>query len=131
MAARISESPIEGADPIVREMLVRAAAGELCCLSCRAGCGVTDYAARICPNCAGAVELRPASGRGRIYSHSIFHTRYNPELPPPYTVLLVELEEGPRLAVVFDEKGGAPPKVGDAVAFSGATGGIVRFALLK
>ncbi len=129
MGSRLNDKPTKDVNPFVDEILRRAEAGELCCLSCAAGCGATDYAARICPLCGNSVELRPVSGRGRIYSYSVFHTQYNSKLPAPYTVLLVELEEGPRLAAVFDGEGGPPQKVGDAVVFSGAVNGIVRFSM--
>ena len=130
MGRRLNDNPIKDINPIVSEILRRAEAGELSCLSCAAGCGATDYAARICAVCGKPVELRPVSGRGRIHSYSVFHAPFNSKLPAPYTVLLVELDEGPRLAVVFDRGGESPPKVGDAVVFSGADDGFVRFSLI-
>ena len=130
MGSRLDDEPTKDVNPVVSEILRRAKTGELCCLSCAAGCGATDYAARICPLCGKPVELRPVSGRGRIHSYSVFHAPFNSKLPAPYTVLLVELAEGPRLAVVFDGEGGPPQKVGDAVVFSGAGDGFVRFSLI-
>ena len=130
MGRRLNDNPIKDINPIVSEILRRAEVGELSCLSCSAGCGATDYAARICAVCGKPVELRPVSGRGRIHSYSVFHTPFNSKLSAPYTVLLVELEEGPRLAVVFDRGGASPPKIGDAVVFSGAGDGFVRFSLI-
>jgi uncharacterized OB-fold protein len=53
-----------------------------------------------CPHC-GALEheLRPVSGRGRIYTWVVVHRALSPSFQPdvPYTIALVELEEGARL----------------------------------
>lgn len=63
------------------------------------GCGHLLFppAAR-CPKCASS-ELRwvPLSGRGTIWSWVVFHRRYFPDQPPPYTVVRVKLEEGPAI----------------------------------
>lgn len=37
-----------------------------------------------------------ASGRGRLYSYTI-HNRPVPGFTPPYSIAVVELEEGPRM----------------------------------
>ena len=38
-----------------------------------------------------------ASGRGRVYSWTVVHNMGHPAFAPPYAVLLVEVEEGPRI----------------------------------
>ncbi len=129
MGSRLSANRIENVDMDVSEILERAATGKLCCLSCRSGCGVTDYAARVCPKCSGPLELRAASGKGRIHSFAVFHTQYTSELAAPYTVLFVELEEGCRLAALLDSPKGPPPKVGDPVVFARTGSGAVHFSL--
>ena len=51
-----------------------------------------------CPRCrAPDTEWRAASGRGDVVAVCQFHRDYfvDPDLPVPYTVLLVRLEEGP------------------------------------
>jgi uncharacterized OB-fold protein len=53
-----------------------------------------------CQHCWSAnVAWRPVSGRGRLYSFTVFHRAYAAELADqlPYVVGVVELEEGPRL----------------------------------
>jgi uncharacterized OB-fold protein len=51
-----------------------------------------------CPNCGStAHHWKVLSGRGKIWSWVIFAKQYFPDMPPPYTVLRVELEEGPFL----------------------------------
>jgi uncharacterized OB-fold protein len=39
----------------------------------------------------------PASGRGRIFTWTVTHRAVDPAFTPPYAVVVVELEEGPRL----------------------------------
>ncbi len=54
----------------------------------------------LCPECLSeAVEWTRVSGRGKIFSFVVFHRVYHPAFQAdlPYTVALVELEEGPRL----------------------------------
>ena len=52
-----------------------------------------------CERCEGPVEFRAASGRGRIFTFTINHQPYNPAVPVPYVVALVELEEQEGLRV--------------------------------
>jgi uncharacterized OB-fold protein len=50
-----------------------------------------------CPKCAGrAVSWFKASGRGSLYSYVIHH-RPVPGFTPPYSIAVVELDEGPRM----------------------------------
>jgi len=35
------------------------------------------------------------SGKGRVASWCVFHKQYFPQIPAPYIVVMVELEEGP------------------------------------
>lgn len=75
-------------------------------------CETIFYYPRLaCPSC-GSRELRwiDASGRGTIFSHTTVHTSfYGAEWEDdiPYTVLLVDLEEGPRMLsrLVGDDTG--------------------------
>ena len=46
---------------------------------------------------ADEVEWIPASGRATLYSFTVFRQTYRPDMPAPYNVAWVELEEGPRL----------------------------------
>jgi uncharacterized protein len=51
-----------------------------------------------CARC-GSLEVswEPVSGRGRIFSWTVTHQALDPAFTPPYAVVVVELEEGPRL----------------------------------
>lgn len=75
-----------------------ARAGELRAQRC-AGCGALRLPpGPVCPHCwTEAHEWVPLSGRGVLQSWAVFHRRYHPAFPVPYTVALVELEEGPRI----------------------------------
>jgi uncharacterized OB-fold protein len=79
------------------------------CLDCAA---VHYYQQGLCRLCGSErLEHRPASGRGRVYSYSVVHRAPGPAFKDdtPYAVLLVELEEGPRM--VSSLVGGDPAKV--------------------
>lgn len=71
--------------------------GELCLQRCDA-CDAAYFPPRpFCPRCGTReVEVIRASGRGRLYSYVISH-RPAPGFEPPYSIAVVELEEGPRM----------------------------------
>jgi uncharacterized OB-fold protein len=47
-----------------------------------------------CPYCwSDAVVPEKVSGRGRVYSYTINHRAWVPDIPVPYVVALVEIEE--------------------------------------
>jgi uncharacterized OB-fold protein len=58
------------------------------------GCSmwVTPLAAE-CPDCDGALEYRPVSGRGTVFTYTVNHQPFNPGVPVPYVIAIVELEE--------------------------------------
>ncbi|OBI77778.1 Zn-ribbon domain-containing OB-fold protein [Mycobacterium sp. E740] len=63
-------------------------------------CGLwVSPAAEDCPECGGALVARPVSGRGRVFTYTVNHQPFNPALPVPYVVAIVELEEQPGLRV--------------------------------
>jgi len=67
------------------------------CQNCRA---LRFPPAILCPECLSAVvEWTRVSGGGKIFSFVVFHRVYHPGFAAdvPYTVALIELEEGPRL----------------------------------
>ena len=66
--------------------------------------------APLCPECLSeATEWKRVSGRGRVFSFVVFRRVYHPafEADLPYTVALVELDEGPRL---ISNVVGCPPE---------------------
>lgn len=67
------------------------------CLGCSA---VEYYQQALCRTCGSdRLEHHPASGRGTVYAFSVVHRAPGPAFKDetPYAVLLVELEEGPRM----------------------------------
>lgn len=48
----------------------------------------------LCPQCHGT-EIAPtaAGGLGTIYSFTVNHQRWHPDLPVPYVIVVVELDE--------------------------------------
>jgi uncharacterized OB-fold protein len=53
-----------------------------------------------CRECGGALVARPVSGRGTVFTYTVNYHPYNPDVPTPYVIALVELNEqsGLRLA---------------------------------
>jgi uncharacterized OB-fold protein len=90
MAAVERTIPAPAVTPETRPFWDAAAAGRLVIKGCRA-CGQVHYYPRpICPFCGqDATEWRPATGRGTIYSFSVFR-----RAPVPYALAYVTLEEG-------------------------------------
>ena len=79
------------------------------CLDCA---NVQYYQQGLCRRCGGErIEHRPASGRGKVHSYSVVYRAPGPAFKRdvPYAVLLVELEEGPRM--ISSLVGADPEKV--------------------
>ncbi|MFI0812488.1 Zn-ribbon domain-containing OB-fold protein [Streptomyces echinatus] len=80
-----------------------AARGELRVQAC-GDCGEPRFPPRpCCPHCQSfASEWRPVSGRGRVWSYVVPHPPLLPDYAEqaPYNVVVVELEEAPRIRLV-------------------------------
>ncbi|MBM3131561.1 MAG: Zn-ribbon domain-containing OB-fold protein [Chloroflexi bacterium] len=63
------------------------------------GCGTFLNPPRpMCPKCHSMeLEWVPSKGKGKVYSWVTYHESPHPAFKAPYAVVLVELEEGPRL----------------------------------
>jgi len=46
-----------------------------------------------CPDCLGVAAYAPLSGRGRVFTYTVDHYPFNPEVPVPYVIAIVELVE--------------------------------------
>ena len=56
------------------------------------------YARALCPWChAAGLTWEPASGRGVVYSFTVVHRAASEAFTAPYVVVLVDLDEGPRM----------------------------------
>jgi hypothetical protein len=80
-----------------------AARGELRVQAC-ADCGEPRFPPRpCCPHCQSfGCEWRPVSGRGRVWSYVVAHPPLLPDYAEqaPYNVVVVELEDAPRIRLV-------------------------------
>lgn len=84
-----------------------------------AGCShVFYYARRLCPSC-GSTQLswQAASGRGTVYSFSQIHVPFQGshwQTQLPYSVVLIDLQEGPRMLSRWWTSQGHTPEIGQA-----------------
>lgn len=46
-----------------------------------------------CPGCRGTTEYQAVSGKGRVFSYTVNHQPYNPAVPVPFVIAIVELPE--------------------------------------
>ncbi|WIM88114.1 OB-fold domain-containing protein [Candidatus Mycobacterium wuenschmannii] len=56
-------------------------------------------AADTCRDCGGALQAKPVSGQGSVFTYTINYHAFNPEIPTPYVIALVELAEQDGLKV--------------------------------
>ena len=93
----MTERPLPGITPETRHFWEGTRAGELRLQKC-ASCSHVYFPPRpFCPQCASSdVSVFRASGRATLHSYVIHH-RPVPGFVPPYSIAVVELEEGPRM----------------------------------
>ena len=91
--------------------------GELRAQRC-SSCGDLRYPPRpTCPRCGSTDhEWQLLSGRGKVYTYAISHQAIHPALEGrvPFTTLVVELDEGPRMTSNLIE-GSGPVEIGTPV----------------
>jgi len=98
------------------EFLRFVAAGSLCYARCSACGQVLSFAQRLCSQHPhAALEWLPASGKARLHSFAVYRIAYGPGQTPPYTVAVVELEEGPRLTSALTGPDRLHPRIGSAL----------------
>lgn len=92
-----NQGPLPLSVPESEAFLRGAEAGELRIQKCR-NCAYVFFPPRpFCPSCGSRnVEAFAASGRATLYSYIISHLPA-PGFEPPFSIAVVELEEGPRL----------------------------------
>lgn len=52
-----------------------------------------------CPDCGGALAAQPVSGRGTVFTFTVNYQPFNPVVPVPYVIAIVELDEQPGLRI--------------------------------
>jgi uncharacterized OB-fold protein len=65
-----------------------------------------------CRECGRDAPWVPASGGATVWSWVEFHQRYFEDLEPPYTVVLAQLDEGPRMYLAPDPAVEWTPAIG-------------------
>jgi uncharacterized protein len=60
------------------------------CTECRRW---THPPAEKCVACEGALAPEPVSGTGTIFSFTVNHQQFHPDVPPPYVIAIVVLDE--------------------------------------
>jgi hypothetical protein len=55
-----------------------------------------------CPGCRGPAIYAAVSGKGRIFTYTVNHHPFNPEVPVPYVIAIVELVEQEGLRFTTD-----------------------------
>jgi uncharacterized protein len=75
-------------------------------------CGADTFPPRgMCRSCRGrSMNLVEVTGPGRVYSLTVNHQRWLPDLDVPYALVLVEFEEHPGVRVVGRLRGCAPER---------------------
>jgi uncharacterized OB-fold protein len=94
------KKPIPAMTPALAPFLEGAKRHELVIQKC-AACGTYRFPPRdLCSNCLSTQSTwEKVSGRGEIFSYSVMHQVYHPGFATevPYAVVLVQLQEGPRI----------------------------------
>ena len=55
-----------------------------------------------CPHCGGPAAYATLSGRGRVFTYTVNHHRFHPDVPVPYVIAIVELVEQEGLRFTTD-----------------------------
>ncbi len=110
--------PLPRIDETNRPHWQGAKAGGLRVQRCMACSALRYPPARWCPQCLGEEsDWITVSGKGTIWSWCVFHREYFKgfESEMPYAVVLVELDEGPRIYSNMVAGSGGRPEIGTRV----------------
>jgi uncharacterized protein len=64
-----------------------------------------------CPACGGELLAQPVSGRGEVFTYTVNYHPFNPSVPLPYTIAIVQLEEQADLRIAANIVGCEPDSV--------------------
>lgn len=98
-----------------------AAEGKLRLQRCTACGKLRNYPQLVCTDCYSlGVEWIEVSGRGAVHSWTVAHHAFLPAFKAdlPYTLVIVDLEEGPRMMGRLDRSGQTELRVGLPVRIS-------------
>jgi uncharacterized OB-fold protein len=98
VAEELSRNAIPVPTPETQHFWDGTAAGELRLQKCTLCAHVFFPPRPFCPACSSrSVKAFAASGRGTLYSYTINHVRPRDQPQAPQSMVLVQLEEGPRM----------------------------------
>ena len=98
-------------DDVNREFWTGGSSGELRLTRC-VSCSLWVFPlSAVCPGCGGTTEYRTASGRGTVFTHTTNMHPYNPAVPLPYNISIVELAEQQGLRFMTNVVGCPPEDV--------------------
>ncbi|MBL7501835.1 OB-fold domain-containing protein [Frankia sp. CNm7] len=64
-----------------------------------------------CPVCAGPLAAEPVSGEGTVFTYTVNHHAFQPAIPVPYVIAIVELAEQTDLRMATNIVGCPPDEV--------------------
>jgi uncharacterized protein len=76
--------------------------GKLLISQCRSCARWTHPPAALCDDCGGELVPQPVSGRGSVFTFTVNRHPYNPAVPVPYVIAIVELDEQTGLRFTTD-----------------------------
>jgi uncharacterized OB-fold protein len=80
-------------DEVNRDFWTGGSSGELRIQRCTACSQWVFPPSAACPACGGPAEYQAVSGKGRVFSYTVNHQPYNPAVPVPYVIAIVELPD--------------------------------------
>jgi uncharacterized OB-fold protein len=87
-------------DDVSRPYWTGGAQGRLRIAHCAACARLIHPPRGSCPECSGPLSFTDVSGHGTVFTYTVAHQQFRPDVPTPFVVALVELDEQPGLRVV-------------------------------
>jgi uncharacterized protein len=98
-------------DALNREFWTAGEHGELRVTRCTACRHWTFPLSRRCPECGSATEYDTTTGRGTVFTYTTNAHPYNPAVPLPYNISIVELRDQTNLRFTTNVVGCSPESV--------------------
>ncbi|WP_234812891.1 Zn-ribbon domain-containing OB-fold protein [Mycolicibacterium confluentis] len=87
-------------DETTRPYWTSGASGQLRIAHCGACRRFIHPPPRVCPDCSGPITFEAVSGSGTVFTYTVAHQQFRPDVPTPFVVALIELDEQADLRVV-------------------------------
>lgn len=95
--AQVSPRILPPLTPLNRPFWTGGAEDELLILRCRECQRWVHPPTGRCTDCGGELAPEPVSGKGTLFTFTVNEHPFNPAVPPPYVIAIVELDEQPDL----------------------------------